>query len=91
VVKTLNANRLPGAPELPVAPLEQQNAHRGGEKDPYSPAVPGQAQCFNAVSRWYACDIERFGFAGTLPANATSSQLQQQQPEQQQPEQQQQT
>jgi hypothetical protein len=69
VMRTLNAQRLPGAPELPVAPLEQRNAH-SGHSDPYNPVVAGQAQCFDAVSRWYACDVQRFGFDA---AGASSS------------------
>lgn len=75
VVKTLNARRAPDAPELPVGELEQQNVRRGAESDPYSAS---HTQCFDAVSRWYACDIENYGFAGAA-ATATSSRAGQQQ------------
>lgn len=60
VIRTLNAQRLPGVPELPINELEQQNVRKGSDKDPYSAA---QSQCFDSVSRMYACDIEHFGFA----------------------------
>jgi hypothetical protein len=61
VIRTLNAQRTLEAPELPVTALEQQNVRKGSDKDPYSAA---HAQCFDSVSRWYACDIEHYGFAG---------------------------
>jgi hypothetical protein len=61
VIRTLNAQRAPEAPELPVTALEQKNVRKGSDKDPYSAA---HAQCFDSVSRWYACDIEHYGFAG---------------------------
>lgn len=61
VVSRLNANRAPDVPEIPLASLEQKNIRAGSVKDPYS--TPGAEQCFDAVSRWYACDIQHYGFA----------------------------
>ena len=60
VVRTLNAQREPGLPELPINELEQQNVRKGSDRDPFS---ADQMHCFDSVSRWYACDIDRFGFA----------------------------
>lgn len=56
----MNAQRGPGVPELPVTALEQQNVRKGADNEPYS--AP-HMQCFDSVSRWYACDIEHYGFA----------------------------
>jgi hypothetical protein len=61
VIRTLNAQRLPEVPELPVSELEQQNVRKGSGKDPYDAS---HMQCFDSVSRWYACDIEQYGFGG---------------------------
>lgn len=61
VVKRLNANRVKGVPEIPVTELEQKNVRAGNVKDPYT--KPGAEQCFDSVSRWYACDVEHYGFA----------------------------
>lgn len=61
VVSRLNTNRLPGVPELPVAPLERKNVRAGDVNDPYQ--KPGAEKCFDAVSRLYACDIQHYGFA----------------------------
>ncbi|KAF8062111.1 hypothetical protein HT031_004371 [Scenedesmus sp. PABB004] len=61
VVRELNARRDPSVPELPVAPLEQKNVRAGAVSDPY--AHPGAEVCFDAVSRWYGCDVDRFGFS----------------------------
>lgn len=65
VIRTLNAKRAPGTPELPINNLEQQNVRTGGHKDPYDAA---HMHCFDAVSRWYACDIENYGFANAAEA-----------------------
>lgn len=65
VVNVLNANRAPDQPEIPAGPLEQKNVRAGNFKDPYG--VPGADQCFDAVSRWYACDVQHYGFA-SFPA-----------------------
>jgi F420-dependent methylenetetrahydromethanopterin dehydrogenase len=61
VLRTLNANRNPDVPELPIADLEQKNVRAGNVKNPY--AKPRAEQCFNAVSRLYACDVQHYGFA----------------------------
>ncbi|KAF6265099.1 hypothetical protein COO60DRAFT_1624003 [Scenedesmus sp. NREL 46B-D3] len=61
VLKTLNANRDDDVPELPPADLERKNVRAGNVKNPY--AKPGAEQCFDAVSRMYACDVQHYGFA----------------------------
>lgn len=61
MIKTLNARRSAAVPELPISDLEQQNVRQGSGKDPYDAS---HMQCFDSVSRWYACDIEHYGFAG---------------------------
>lgn len=61
-MRTLNARRVPGVPEIPLAPLEQKNVRAGNvARDPYT--ATGAGACFDAVSRWYACDVDRFGFS----------------------------
>ena len=41
--------------------LEEMNIVGGKvHTDPY--AQPGAEHCVDAVSRWYACDIDRFGY-----------------------------
>jgi hypothetical protein len=61
VVRELNARRVPDVPALPAGPLEQKNVRAGNVRDPY--ANPDAEVCFDAVSRWYGCDVQTLGFA----------------------------
>jgi hypothetical protein len=73
VVKEINARRDPSLPPVPFNPLVPKNVRSGSVSDPYGGA---NTHCLDAVSSWYACDIERFGYLasaagggnGRLPA-----------------------
>eukprot|EP00775_Hariotina_reticulata_P010220 gene10220-10380_t len=61
VLQVINSRRPPTQDEIPITELEQKNVRAGNVKDPYSQA--DTQQCMDAVSRWYACDVEKFGFS----------------------------
>jgi hypothetical protein len=67
VLQTINSRRPSAQDEIPVTELEQKNVRAGNIKDPYSRA--DTQQCMDAVSRWYACDVEKFGFSLQLPTS----------------------
>ncbi|KAF8073165.1 hypothetical protein HT031_000826 [Scenedesmus sp. PABB004] len=64
VVKAINARRDAGLPELPYNPLVPKNVRAGNVSRPYGGA---HAHCLDAVSRWYACDMEKFGYLKSAP------------------------
>jgi hypothetical protein len=46
-------------PEIPYNPLDPKNVRTGSVSDPFA---GDNAHCLDAVSSWYACDIEKFGY-----------------------------
>ena len=69
VVKNINMRRDPDMAAIPVKQLMPKNIRVGRSyKDPFS---GDNARCLDAVSRWHACDIEKFGFARGAGANGT--------------------
>lgn len=59
VVKELNKRRDPSVPEIPYRELVAKNVRNGTVSDPFS---GDNGHCLDAVSSWYACDIEKFGY-----------------------------
>eukprot|EP00775_Hariotina_reticulata_P011105 gene11105-11259_t len=65
VVKEINKRRNPNFAELKVVELEPKNVRTANVSSPYS---GDNANCLNAVSRWYACDIEKLGYLSNAGA-----------------------
>lgn len=59
VVKEINKRREPDMPEIPYNPLMPKNVRTGSVSSPYGGA---NSHCLDAVSSWYACDMEKFGY-----------------------------
>lgn len=59
VVKEINKRRDTAMPEIPYNPLVPKNVRSGSVSTPYGGE---NAHCLDAVSSWYACDIEKFGY-----------------------------
>lgn len=59
VVAEINKRRTPGLAELPANDLVPKNVRTGSVSDPYAGE---HRHCLNAVSRWFACDVDKFGY-----------------------------
>jgi hypothetical protein len=72
VAKEINKRRMPGMPEVPVGDLEETNVKPSRISDPYG---GDNAHCLDAVSQWYACDAQHFGFLPRQPARSAERRL----------------
>ncbi|KAI8473635.1 MAG: hypothetical protein J3K34DRAFT_518755 [Monoraphidium minutum] len=62
VMTEVNKRRDPSVEPVPINALIPKNIRASrSSKDPYS---GDNAHCLDAVSRWHACDIEKFNFLG---------------------------
>jgi hypothetical protein len=59
VVKEINKRRNPSFAEIKARELQPKNVRTANVSSPYS---GDNSQCLDAVSRWYACDIEKLGY-----------------------------
>ncbi|WIA09571.1 hypothetical protein OEZ85_008963 [Tetradesmus obliquus] len=59
VLAAINQRREPEMPEIPYNPLVPKNVRNGSVSDPFA---GDNAHCLDAVSSWYACDIEKYGY-----------------------------
>ena len=68
VVKHINARRPAGARPVPDGPLDAVNVKPGNISRPYGDGGGDDGSsspfghCLDAVTRWYACDVERLGY-----------------------------
>lgn len=65
MVKEINKRRNPSFAELKAVELEPKNVRTANVTSPYSDE---NAECLNAVSRWYACDIDKLGYLSNAKA-----------------------
>jgi hypothetical protein len=63
VLATINQRRDASLPEIPYNPLVPKNVRTGNVSDPFA---GDNAHCLDAVSSWYACDIEKFGYVAGI-------------------------
>jgi hypothetical protein len=59
VLAAINKRKDADVPEIPYNPLVPKNVRNGSVSDPFAGE---NAHCLDAVSSWYACDIEKYGY-----------------------------